>query len=180
MRPALVALALIPALLVAAAGRGQCDQTMTIDVGAYGGANIPVAQEDTSTGALFGFRGRLGFPYGTIEPSVNFLGHGDGSMDDVDGTEITFQAPEVLSMAINYLVRTGPIYYTAGMGWSAIDIPGGVGESDEATFNFGIGAEFGVGPVSIDVSPRAFIINTAGQGARKDAAIMAGVNYRVF
>lgn len=180
MRPALVALALMSVLLLAASERGDCDQTMTIDVGAYGGANIPVAQDDAETGALFGFRGRLGFPYGTIEPSVNWLMHGDGSTEDADGTEVTLQAPEVSSIAINYLVRTGPIYYTAGMGWSAVNIPGGVGESDDATFNFGIGAEFGVGPVSIDVSPRAYIINTAGQGSRKDAAIMAGINYRIF
>jgi len=137
MRPALVALALIPALLVAAAGRGQCDQTMTIDVGAYGGANIPVAQEDTSTGALFGFRGRLGFPYGTIEPSVNFLGHGDGSNGRCRWDGDHLPGPEVLSMAINYLVGPDPSITSAGMGWSAIDIPGGVGESDEALSTLG-------------------------------------------
>jgi hypothetical protein len=180
MRSVLVALALVAVLLVGAPDRSQCEQTMTVDVGAYGGANIPVAQDDAETGPMFGIRGRLGFPYGTIEPSVNWLMHGDGTIEDDNGTEITVEAPEITSIAINYLVRTGPVYYTAGMGWSPLNIPGGAGESDEATFNFGVGVEFPIGPISIDVCPRAFIINTAGQGSRKDAVIMAGVNYRVF
>jgi hypothetical protein len=178
MRPTLVALVLAATLLLAISERGQCGD-MTIGIGAYGGSNIPVAQDDAGTGALFGFRGRLGFPYGTIEPSVNFMGQGDGSTD-FEGTEITLEATDIMSYAFNYLVRTGPVYYTAGVGWSTVDIPGGVGESDEATYNFGIGVEFPVGPISIDVSPRAFIINTAGDGSRKNAAIMAGINYQIF
>ncbi len=95
-------------------------------------------------------------------------------------TTIKLEAPKLTSYAFNIMLKGGFMYTTAGIGWTSVDVPGGVGESSEPTYNFGGGFEIGVGVISIDVSPRLFIINTADSASRKNLLIMAGANYYFF
>lgn len=147
-----------------------------VGIGAYGGANIPIVQDDAESGGLFGIRGRVGLlSLLMFEPSVNFLKNSDA---DVEG--ITFEAPKVTSYAFNLILKGGPTYATGGVGVTKLDVPGGTGETNETTYNFGGGVEIGFGPVAVDVSPRLFVIETADSASRKNLAVMAGVNYYFF
>lgn len=147
-----------------------------VGIGGYGVTNIPIVQDDAKSGPLFGIRGRIGLlSILMVEPSINFLKSGDG-----EEAGVTFEGPKATSYAFNLILKGGPTYATAGIGWSSLEIPGGTGKSDEPTYNFGGGIELGFGPVSVDVSPRLFIIETADKGSRKSLAVMAGINYYMF
>jgi hypothetical protein len=147
-----------------------------VGVGVYGGANIPIVQDDAGSGGLFGVRGRIGLlSILMVEPSFTLLKNGDTEEEG-----ITFEAADVKTFAFNVILKGGFTYATAGIGVTKLDIPGGVGESDETTYNFGGGAEIGFGPVAVDVSPRLFVIETSDGGSRKNLAVMAGVNYYFF
>jgi hypothetical protein len=171
-----VAFLLAAGLWLGFASPGVCMPLANVGIGAYGVTNVPIVQDDAETGGLFGIRGRVGLlSLLSFEPSVNFFQNKDA---DVEG--VTLEAPEVTSYAFNLVLKTGPLYTTGGIGWSSVDVPGGVGESDEATYNVGGGLELGFGKVAIDVSPRLFIINTEDKASRKNLAIMAGINYYIF
>ncbi len=151
-----------------------------VGIGAYGGTNIPLVQDDAKTGGLFGIRGRVGLlSLVMFEPSVNFLKNGDGDVD-VNGQTVTLEAPKVTSYTFNLLLKGGFTYATGGIGWSSVEIPGGGEKTNEPTYNFGGGVEIGVGPLAVDVSPRLFVINTADKASRKNLEIMLGVNYYMF
>lgn len=175
----LVALALLAGLSLGLTEPGSSNPLTKAGIGAYGVSNIPIVQDDAGKGMLFGIRGRLGLPIITFEPSINFIKNGDGEAD-IDGTTIKLEAPKLTSYAFNIMLKGGFMYTTAGIGWTSVDVPGGVGESSEPTYNFGGGIEIGVGVLSIDVSPRLFIINTADSASRKNLLIMAGANYYFF
>ncbi len=175
----LVALALLAGLSLGLAEPGASNPLTKAGIGAYGVSNIPLVQDDAGKGALFGIRGRFGLPVITFEPSINFIKNGDGEAD-VDGTTIALDPPKLTSYALNVLLKGGFMYTTAGIGVTSVEIKGGVGKSKEPTYNFGGGLEIGVGVLSIDVSPRLFIINTADKASRKNLLIMAGATYYFF
>ena len=119
-------------LLLCTAPPSSANLLAKIGVGAYGGTNIPIVQDDAENGALFGIRGRIGIPFFTFEPSVNFLSNGDAE-ETFDGVPapVTFEAPDVRSVAFNVIFKGGLTYGTAGIGWSKVDVPNGVGETTE-------------------------------------------------
>ncbi len=98
----------------------------------------------------------------------------------LDGTTIDIDPPKLTSYAFNIMLKGGFMYTTAGIGVTSVEIEGGVGKSKEPTYNFGGGLEIGFGAISVDVSPRLFIINTADSASRKNLLIMAGANYYFF
>src|SRR5262249_12938906 len=108
-----------------------------LGVGAYSGINIPIVQDDAGSGALYGFRGRIGLPIVTIEPAVTFLQNKDQDVD-AGGSTITLEAPEVTSYGFSALIG-GTVYGLAGIGWSSLNVPGGTGETTEPTYFFGGG-----------------------------------------
>lgn len=170
------AIVLAAGLVVALAAPAAAMPFVKVGIGGYGVANIPIVQDDSDPGPLFGIRGRLGLlSMLMIEPSITFFENKDATEEN-----ITFEAPEIRSYAFNLILKGGPTYATGGIGWSSVDIPDGAGKSDETTYNFGGGVEIGVGPVAVDVSPRLFIIETADKASRKNLALMAGINYYMF
>jgi hypothetical protein len=175
----LLTLAIGSGLLLGTALPGAANLLAKIGVGAYGGTNIPIVQDDAENGGLFGIRGRISLPIITLEPSINFLGSGDAERT-IEGVPVTFEAPKVTSYAFNVLWQSGFTYGTVGIGRSSVDIPDGVGETTETTYNFGGGVEVGVGPISVDVSPRFFVINTADSASRKSVVLMIGANYYLY
>ena len=175
MTRTLASLMLALGLLALGARSSSASVLTQLGVGAYGGVNIPIVQEDAGTGPLYGVRGRIGIPYVTFEPAVTILHNGDPDVD-VDGSTISLDAPEVTSYSFSALFG-GSYYALAGIGWSAIDIPQGAGPSNEVTYVFGGGAEIPAGPLAVDVSPRVFLIQTADNASRKHVGILIGLNY---
>jgi hypothetical protein len=160
------------ALIVPASDAGVLTK---IGVGAYSGINIPIVQDDAGTGALYGFRGRVGLPIVTFEPAVSFLQNKDQDVD-AGGSTITLEAPDVTSYSFSVLFG-GMVYGLAGLGWSSVNIPGGNGETNEPSYFFGGGFEIPVGPLAVDVSPRLYLIQTADNASRKNLGVLIGANY---
>jgi len=171
----LASLTLALCLLTLAVPASQAGVLTKLGVGAYSGVNIPIVQDDAGTGPLYGFRGRIGLPIVTFEPAVTFLQNGDGEVD-VNGSTISLEAPEVTSYSFSALFG-GAFYGLAGIGWSSVNIPDGAGESSEPTYFLGAGAEIGVGPVAVDISPRLYLIQTEDNATRKNVGVLLGINY---
>jgi opacity protein-like surface antigen len=152
-----------------------------LGVGAYGVTAFPVVQDDAGTGTLLGARVRLGLvPILMLEGSYTKFNLGD---KDVSGTNITLQAPEESTWSINAMLRSSGVgfsmYLTGGIGTTKLKVPQ-AGDESKATYNVGIGAEIGLGPVSLDLSPRLYIINNADGASRKNLAGLAGLTYYFF
>ena len=171
-------LAAVLGLLCTTAGSGHAKFLTRLGAGVFSGVNIPVAQDDAATGPLFGLRARLGIPIITFEPAVTFLKNQD-EKSDIEGTDFTLEAPLVTSFSFSALIG-GSFYGVGGIGWSTVDVPDGAGESSEPTYYVGAGVEIPAGPIAVDVSPRAFIINTAAGASRKNVGGLVGVHYYFF
>ncbi len=170
MKRSLLVLALVIALPCVLSGAAAAVPFGVAKIGAgiYGVSNTPISLDniDASSSGLFGVRGRVKvLSLLAFEPSYNRLGGSD-------------PLPTINNFTLGF--TTGSfIYAAAGVGWSSWDIAG-IGSTTETSYMFGGGAELGVGPVSVDVSPRFFIINNPEGENYKNLAIMAGVNYYFF
>ncbi len=125
-------------------------------------------QDDAEAGPMFGLRARIGGPAFVFEPSFNWFGGGDY-------TDIT-------SLALNGIARgrlVPWIYWTGGIGWSWVDLEGGTDSPGAITYNVGAGVELPLGPVSLEASPRFFLINTPGEGHREHMLVMFGASYTI-
>jgi len=151
-------------------------------IGAYGFVHVPILQDDAATGSLYGVRGRFGLlPLLQAEVSIMTLSGGESSIRVGEQT-VRLDSPEMTSFTLNVVFKMGgsialSTYATGGVGWTLLSVPDGRGATREPTINVGAGMEVGLGPVSADVSPRLFIVNTAGGASRKTIALLAGVNY---
>jgi hypothetical protein len=143
-------------------------------VGAYGGYQWPIVQDDADPGGLFGLKGKFRVsPMLDLEPNITWIKNGDVETD-LGGT---LPAPDVISYALNGTLNFGGNFgVTGGIGWSSVDV--GIGDAtNEFTFNAGLALEIPVGPLALDISPRLLVINTESGASRKHALLMAGLNY---
>jgi hypothetical protein len=143
-------------------------------IGAFGGYQWPIVQDDAEGGALFGGKAKIHIsPMFDIEPNVTWIQNGDAD------TELggTIPAPEVISYMLNGNLHFGGSFgITGGIGWSSVDIPA-TGSTNNFSFNLGLALEIPVGPLALDISPRFLLINTESGASRKHGLVMAGLNY---
>lgn len=142
-------------------------------IGAYGGYQWPIVQDDAEPGGLFGLKAKINLaPALDLEPNVTWINNGD--TETSSGGEVP--APEVISYALNANLKFGGmLQITAGLGWSSVDLPI-TGSQNKFSFNAGLALEIPVGPVVIDISPRFLLINTESGASRKHGLLMAGLN----
>ena len=151
-------------------------------VGAFGGATIPLAQDDAARGTLYGAHLRLsvGGMLG-IEPNFTYFKNGDWEIDDAPGE--TFEGSKFTAIGVNLILGgAGPVtgfrffpfggakYYNekndfrdfsdSRLGWSA-----------------GLGLEIGAGSLGIDIRASGEVLPLDGGGSRKWAHIRGGLNY---
>lgn len=148
-----------------------------VGIGAYGVTAIPLAQDDAGTGTIIGGRVRVGLTSILgIEGSFTRLSNGDKETDGIN-----FEGPTGSTFAVNALLRSSGVgfsmYLTGGIGTTKLEVPGGLAEDNELTYNVGIGAEVGMGPLALDLSPRLFVIQTEDGASRKHIAGMLGLTY---
>jgi hypothetical protein len=148
---------------------------MTFGIGAFGGYQWPIVQDDADPGANFGVKARLGLiPLLELEPNVTWVLNGDAETDSGG----TLPAPDVVSYALNANLRVGRVFYlTGGIGWASVDVPQTVSQNEFAA-NFGAGIDVPMGPLWLDISPRLLVINTESGASRKHGLVMAGLDYR--
>ncbi len=152
-------------------------------IGAFGGINIPIAQDDTKSGALFGVKGRIPLlPFLAVEP--NFV------TADFKGKDIMIQ--DTLSYA-----RKGGNFKSFGVdlivgtlsGMSKMKFYGLVGINtntysrkgfeDKTGLGFTIGTGFEFFPtdiLSVEIRSRYHPIKI-GEGGRSHVEVSGGLNY---
>jgi opacity protein-like surface antigen len=155
---------------------------MRISAGAFAGMNLPIAMEDVTSGAIYGFKARFTLLPGIgLEPNLVFSTYGDteaevyDEMQSRDGGKITsFGIDAVLGG-----IQGNPglsIYGIAGIGsskWSKE----GIDDVSEVAYYLGLGIEYAFPQsISIEVRAKAQIIPHE-DGSYKNGIITAGLNY---
>nr|MBN2277567.1 outer membrane beta-barrel protein [candidate division Zixibacteria bacterium] len=154
-------------------------QATQLGIGAIGGINIPVAQEDQGSGTIYGFKAKVSvIPGLVLEPNINFAKFGDASFDF--GTR---PGSKVTSFGIDALLGAGMgvlglrMYGIVGAGYYSV-----ARDYDDDTkklgWSTGFGFELGISEsVGVDLRGKLDIISSEGGGTKKSAAVAGGLNY---
>ena len=157
-----------------------------VSVGAFGGLNIPIVQDDAGSGTDFGVKAKFS-PLPMIAGAAFFEARSNGDASFTLGnTEYTTPGGSITSFGVEALIGNtgggpGPhFYFFAGLSsykwtrdnWDE-DVTG-VG------YHFGPGLEI-VLPVKIGVELRGKfeVVPTDGNGSRKSAMVLVGANYHI-
>jgi hypothetical protein len=157
-------------------------QGITLGVGVFGGANIPVVQDDQSNGSVFGFLLRVkALPFVVIEPNVSFGKW--GKPDPVDGIDLGIEGSKINSYGVDATLGGLPgvpgvkPYFVGGIGIYKIknDDTG----YDESNMGYSLGIGIGIGAIpKIDVDFRGkFIIAPQEDSSKKAIYITGGITY---
>ena len=148
--------------------------------GAFGGAVIPIAQEDQGSGAIFGFRGQVSVLPGIIvEPNVSFAKYGDAEFDFGirEGSKITAYGAEVLIGARPGQIGVG-MFGIIGAGFYSMSRLLSTEDATRFGFSAGVGFSFGLDPrIGLDLRGKVDVISWEGSGTKKAAAVIGGLNY---
>jgi opacity protein-like surface antigen len=179
---------LVILLLLSTAGLAAA---ATVGIGAFGGTSVPIIQEDTGGGSMFGARVPINLvSILTVEPyyATSSLGTKTQTVDGVNYTRTGF---DVKSYGANVILGT----ITGGAGFKFFPFAGigqnkltRVGSDDisEVGYTFGLG--IGVAPTdAISVIARGEInavqepkILTTNDSTRKFANVTVGLSYNLF
>jgi hypothetical protein len=148
-------------------------------IGAYGGAYIPIVQEDQSSGTAFGVKGKISLVPGiSLEPNVNF--------DKFGGAQFEFgdrPGSKVRSYGVDAIFGSGigtvgfKMYGLIGGGIYSIKRDGDT-DISKIGWSTGLGFEIGFVPsIGLDIRGKLDVISSEGGGSKKAAAVTAGLNY---
>lgn len=152
-----------------------------IGVGAAGGMEFPIAQEDEAMGSIFGVRALVRVvPSVVLQPNISFAAYGEPEFDeftaDLDGSKVTgYGIDAVLGGAFG---ATGVWPYGllgAGLYTTKRDQTG----EDDSNFGWsaGFGVEVGMSTrLGLDLRSRLIVISAEGGGTKKSASVTGGVN----
>jgi hypothetical protein len=175
----LAALALI---LVAATANA-----VTVGVGAYGGLAIPIVNDLSKQGSVFGVRVPVGFsPLFTAEGFYSQSALGDVEESFGGSTTYTRDGGDVTGYGVNGLLNLGGgssfhFFPFGGIGKYKIE-RSGAEDISEMGYSFGLGIGFGVASMpalSFDVRGEAVMIKT-DDTSQKIGNVTAGVTYKFF
>jgi hypothetical protein len=169
---ALIALALVPA---AASARG-------VGLGVFGGASIPILQDNATQGTQFGARVPVNIvPLLTVEPFYAKSKLGDKT-DTFAGLSYTRDGGEVTSFGANVMLNLGgPVsfYPFAGLTSSKLEVTGSE-DVKKTGYDFGLGFGIAIVPkLRLDVRGELNAVVT-DQTSRKYGNITGGVSYALF
>lgn len=149
-------------------------------VGGFGGLNIPIVQDDQSSGTVFGVKGRMELARNVIvEPNLGF-----GKFGDAEFTFGTREGSKINAYGVDVLLGSG------FGGASGVNIFGILGAGvysitrdydDDATkfgWSTGLGLEFMMVPtLGLDVRGKVHVTSSEGGGTKKSATVTGGLNY---
>lgn len=151
-----------------------------VGFGIAGGVLVPVAQEDQSSGSLFGIkiRTRLSNLF-TLEPNINFGSFGDAEIEGIGSREGSRIKHYGIDITVgNYIAKPGLKPY--------LFIGGGIYNSkrtgDETTnrsgWSTGGGLALGVRPdLDVDIRGRFNIVSWEDSSSRKSFGLTLGLTY---
>jgi hypothetical protein len=159
---------------------------VTIGVGAFGGLSIPIVNDLSTQGSVFGVRAPVGLsPMFTAEAFYSQSALGDAEESFGGPVTYTRDGGEVTGFGANLLLNMGSgatrFFPFAGIGSYKIERSGSE-EISEVGYNFGLGIGFGVSSLpalSFDVRGEALMIKT-GDTSQKLGNVTAGVTYKFF
>jgi hypothetical protein len=156
-----------------------------IGIGGYGGASIPIVQEDVKSGSTYGVRVPIGLiPLISIEPfySGSNLGDAEETLGGVTYTRDGFQNTTFGVNAILGSIASAPgIKFYPYVGIASTQLTrSGSADIKEVSYNFGFGA--GVGLVhSLSVHGRAELnMVKTDETSRKFGNLTIGLHYNLF
>jgi hypothetical protein len=148
-------------------------------LGAYGGTNIPIIQEDQSAGTTFGLKAKISLVPGiALEPNINFAKFGEATFEF--GTR---PGSKMNSYGIDACLGSGlgtigfKMYGLLGFGYYSINRDY---DEDIKKMGWSTGLGFEVGfteSLGVDVRGKLNVVGTEGGGSKKAAAVTGGLNY---
>jgi outer membrane protein with beta-barrel domain len=150
-----------------------------IGIGAFGGVSVPVIQDDTDRGSLYGVRVPVSLvPMLTVEPYFASTKGGDVTQD-LFGASYTRSGIDVTSYGANLLLTFGgPVqfYPYAGIGSFKLERDGL--DVSQTGYNFGLGLGFGLPATGLSLHLRGELAAAVdGDVSRKWANVTAGLHY---
>ncbi|MGB7062182.1 MAG: outer membrane beta-barrel protein [Candidatus Zixiibacteriota bacterium] len=151
-------------------------------LGAFGGLNIPLAQDDAKSGALFGAKGRvLLLPYLGIEPYFSFAEYGAKDVE-VRGVSFAGKSGDITSFGADLVLGS-----ISGMGktkfYGLVGINSNTYKREGIPDESGLGLAFGSGleffpteMLSLEFRAKYHPIKL-GDGGRVHLELSGGVNY---
>lgn len=170
---------LILILFTAGLSYGQMPQ---IGVGAFGGMNLPMIQDDQGNGTAFGLKARVKLmPFMVVEPNVMFGKWGDP--DAIDGVDLGISGSKVNAYGVDVTFGGLPggvgikPYGVIGAGIIQIKNDDTGYDESKLGFNAGLGFMISVMPmVDIDIRGKA-LIAPQEEGSKKAVILTGGLNY---
>ncbi|UCD17447.1 MAG: outer membrane beta-barrel protein [Candidatus Zixiibacteriota bacterium] len=170
---------LVMAMLLVIWG-GSSGLAAPLAVGGFGGFNIPIVQDDQSSGTIFGLKGKIELArWITAEPVISFAKYGDAEFPF--GTR---EGSKVNTYGIDLLFGGG-FGGTVGLKMYGVVAIGLYSTSrdydDDLTktgWSTGLGLEYGFSPkIGLDLRGKVHFTNAEGGGTKKAATITGGLNY---
>jgi hypothetical protein len=153
-----------------------------VGVGVFGGANIPIVQDDNGSGSQFGVRVPVTLlKHLNVEPFFGSVSDGDASQT-IGGIGYTRSGFDISSYGANVLFPFGghlKFYPMVGLSTNKLTRSGSTDQTLNG-FHFGLG--LGLSPLpklSVDLRGEAADIAKSGSG-RTFANVTLGVSYQVF
>ena len=175
----------ITALLVLCSAATSQAGLLGLGLGAYGGVNIPIVQDDAKTGSVWGFRAPVqALKLLRLEPFVAFINNGDYEITGIGGAQ-TFDGGKLTAFGINAMfgapmtVPAVGIAFVGGIGSYKYEAEGYDSNSDVG-FNVGVDFTFGLGALPVGLSARGdlVIIPLDDGGSRKHGLLTVGAFYK--
>ena len=156
-----------------------------IGIGAFGGASVPLVQDDNGQGTIYGVRVPVSLvPIFTLEPYYSKSTGGDKDQE-VGGSTFTRSGIDLTSYGANLMLAFGTgfqMYPYAGIGTTQSERPGL--DASATAYNFGLG--FGISPpalkLALHLRGEMAVVREedATESARKWANVTVGVSYGLF
>jgi opacity protein-like surface antigen len=166
--------------LVLGAGAASAVSGVSLSGGAFGGVSIPILQDDSKQGVIYGLRLPVSvLPLLKVEPYWAMTSLGDA--EETFGTlAYTRDGGKVTAYGVNALLSLGgPVRFFPFAGIASHKLTReGTEDLNKIGYNFGLGLGFSPIPkFDVDVRGELNMI-TLGETSRKFANVTAGVSYR--
>ncbi len=153
-------------------------------VGVFGGINIPLIQDDASSGNLFGVRGIYSLSSIQIQPYAAFSAVGDYSVTSILGSS-TFDGGDLTVFGLDATIGGGGtgfgVYLLAGIGSYKLAYDNGLPLDDtQIGYSAGLGFRLNMtnSPLAVDVRLKGAMVRLeGGTGSRKYFLPTVGLSY---
>jgi hypothetical protein len=164
---------------------GAAAGPLGVSLGVVGGINVPVVQDDASTGSLLGIRARVNpIPWLGAEVGYQHSNLGDAELT-VDGYAGTLEGGTLSTLYVAAFLSGagGPVALRPFVGLADYRLKTGETSLEPSDLGFLGGLELGFGTavgVEVQVGARLDVMRLDAGGSRKYATVYVGASYAVL